>query len=149
MQTLNHILNCCGPSLKEGRYTFRHDNVLAYISKCLNKSKFKCYIDIEWSQTSAGGTLPPNLAVSTLKPDIVIIDKASKTVSIFELTIPAEHRIKKAHELKYEKYQHFITDIKNHSVNVLPFEIGSHTGYISQKKIRKLFTLFINFARKI
>ena len=81
-QTLNHILNCCGPSLREGRYTFRHDNVLSYVSRCLNKSKFKCYIDIEGSQTSAGGTLPPNLVVSTLKPDIVIIDKASKTVSI-------------------------------------------------------------------
>ena len=140
-QTLNHILNCCGPSLREGRYTFRHDNVLSYISKCLNKSKFKCYIDIEGSQTSAGGTLPPNLAVTTLKPDIVIFDKASKTVDIFELTIPAEHRIKKAHELKYEKYQHFISDIKNQTVKVLPFEIGSHTGYITQENKKTLHSL--------
>ena len=122
-QTLNHILNCCGPSLREGRCTFRHDNVLSYISKCLNRSKFKCYIDIEWSQTSAGGTLPPNLSVSTLKPDIVIIGKASKTVSIFELIIPAEHRIKKARELIFEKYQHFISDIKRYTVKVLPFKI--------------------------
>ena len=115
--------------------------MLSYISKCLNKSKFKCYIDIEGSQTSAGGTLPPNLAVTTLKPDIVIFDKASKTVDIFELTIPAEHRIKKAHELKYEKYQHFISDIKNQTVKVLPFEIGSHTGYITQENKKTLHSL--------
>ena len=100
--------------------------MLSYISKCLNKTKFKCYIDIEGSQT-------PNLAVSTLKPDIVIIDKASKTMETFELTIPAEHRIKKAHELKYEKYQHFISDMNNQTVKVLPLEIGSRTGYISKE----------------
>ena len=62
-------------------------------------------------------------------------------MSIFELTIPAEHRIKKAHELKYEKYQHFISDIKNHSVKVLPFEIGSHTGYISKENKKTIHSL--------
>ena len=39
-QTLNHILNCCKISLDQGRYTFRHDNILAYISQCLDKSKY-------------------------------------------------------------------------------------------------------------
>ena len=53
-QTLNHILNCCGPSLRDGRYTFRHDNVLSYIDKCLNKQKYTCYVDLKGSQTSAG-----------------------------------------------------------------------------------------------
>ena len=95
-QTLNHILNCCGPSLRDGRYTFRHDNVLSYIAKCLNKSKYTCYIDIEGSQTAAAGTLPPSLIVTPLKPDIVIIDKKSKKVDIFELTVPADYRIKTA-----------------------------------------------------
>ena len=59
-QTLNHILNCCGPSLRDGRYTFRHDNVLSYIAKCLNKQNYTCYIDLEGSQTSAGGPSGPN-----------------------------------------------------------------------------------------
>ena len=140
-QTLNHILNCCGPSLRDGRYTFRHDNVLSYIGKCLNKQKYTCYIDLEGSQTSAGGTIPPNLVVTTLKPDIVIIDKSSKTATIFELTIPAEHRIKIAHELKFQKYQHFMSDIKSHTVKVTPFEIGSHTGYISTENKRSIHSL--------
>ena len=140
-QTLNHILNCCGPSLRDGRYTFRHDNVLSYIAKCLNKQKYTCYIDLEGSQTSAGGTIPPNLVVTTLKPDIVVIDKSCKTVSIFELTIPAEHRIKTAHELKYQKYQHFMSDIKSHTAIVTPFEIGSHTGYISSENKKSIHSL--------
>ena len=147
-QTLNHILNCCGPSLREGRYTFRHDSVLTYISKCLNKTKYTCYVDIKGFQTPAEGTLPPDVVVTTLKPDIVIIDKISKTVNIFELTVPAEHRIKISHKLKYEKYQHFISDIKSYTVNLVPFEVGSHTGYISSDNRKHIHTLH-KFCEKI
>ena len=83
-QTLNHILNGCKRSLNDGRFTFRHDNILHYISSCLDKQKYKCYIDIRGEQTAAGGTLPPSMIVSNLKPDVVILSKSDKTVSIFE-----------------------------------------------------------------
>ena len=63
-----------------------------------------CYIDIKHHQTPAEGTLPADLVVTTLKPDIVIIDQTKNTVHIFELTVPAEHRIKTAHDLKFDKY---------------------------------------------
>ena len=53
-------------------------------------------MDIPGHHTPAGGTLPPNVTVSTLKPDIVVMDKQKKTVHIFELTCPAEHRIETA-----------------------------------------------------
>ena len=102
-QTLNHILNCCKESLNGGRFTFRHDSILHYVSKCLDTQKFKCYIDIEGSQTPAGGTLPPNLVVSNLKPDIVVINNSDKSAHIFELTCPSEKRIDIANKLKHEK----------------------------------------------
>ena len=101
-QTLNHILNCCRSSLNQGRFTFRHDNILQYISKCLDKEKYKCYVDIDGHQTPAGGTLPPNVIVTNLKPDITIINKRDKTISIFELTVPSEQRIDTANKLKIE-----------------------------------------------
>ena len=69
------------------------------------------------------------------------LEKNSKTVSIFELTILAEHRIKSARELKYQKYQHFISDIKSHTVKITPFEIGSHTGYISTENRKAIHSL--------
>ena len=31
-----------------------------------------------------------------------------------------------------EKYQHFSSDITRYKVSVNPFEVGSHTGYISR-----------------
>ena len=100
-QTLNHVLSSCKKFLEEGRYTYRHDNILHYISQCLDKEKFKCYVDIQDSQTPAGGTLPPNIVVSNLKPDIVILDKSAKKVNIFELTCPSEGRIDISNKLKY------------------------------------------------
>ena len=130
-ETLNHILNGCEMALQEGRYTYRHDTILKYISDCLDREKFKCYVDIEGCQTPAGGTIPPNLVVTTLRPDIVIIDKRKKEVNVFELTVPAESRIKISHNIKYQKYQHLISDIGGQTVNISPFEIGSQTGYIS------------------
>ena len=137
-QTLSHILNGCKRALDQGRFTWRHDSILHYISNCLDKKNFSCYVDLEGHQTLAGGTIPPEVTVSTLKPDIVVIDNKPKHVTIFELTVPGENRISEAHRLKSEKYQHFYTDIKSHKVSVLPFEIGSHTGFISRDNIKTL-----------
>ena len=72
--------------------------------------KYTCYLDIPGHQHPAGGTLPPDVAVTLLKPDIVIIDKRKKSVAILELTCPAEHRIPAANNLKMEKYAHLETD---------------------------------------
>ena len=71
--------------------------------------------------------------VTTLRPDIVIIDKQKKEVNIFELTVPGEMRIKILHSLKYQKYQHLNSDIGGHTVNIIPLEIGSQTGYVSHE----------------
>ena len=140
-ETLNHILNCCKVSLNQGRYTLRHDSVLNYIAQCLDKSRYTCYIDIAGHQTPAGGTVPAEMLVTTLRPDIVIVDQRKKCSTILELTIPGETRIKEAHRLKSEKYQHFATYVKTHKVTVLPFEIGSHTGHITRENRKTLHTL--------
>ena len=109
-QTLNHILNCCKQSLEDGRYTYRHDNVLRYIFECLDSEKFTVMCDLEGAKSAAGGTLTPDIVVTTLKPDLVVIDKITKALHIFELTVPNESRIEIASKLKMDKYQHFKTD---------------------------------------
>ena len=61
------------------------------------------------------------------------MEKKTKTLAIFELTVPGETRITTAHKLKLQKYAHFESDIQTYRVSVYPFEIGSHTGYISRE----------------
>ena len=140
-ETLNHILNCCKIGLEQGRYNFRHDSVLHYVAQCLDRKRYTCYVDIAGHMTPAGGTLPADIIVSTLRPDIVIVDSKKKTVSVLELTVPGETRIPIAHKLKTEKYQHLQSDIKTHTVSVLPFEIGSHTGHITRENAETLHSL--------
>ena len=146
-QTLNHVLNCCKTSLDQGRLTYRHDNILLYIAKCLDRTKFRCYIDIEGYQTPSHGTLPPSVVVTTLKPDMVIIDQKNKTIHIFELTVPKETRILTSNKLKLEKYQHFSSDITSYKVMVIPFEVGSHTGLVTREN-RKSLTNIHKFCTK-
>ena len=138
-ETTNHILNCCKVSLP--RFTYRHNNILSYILKCLDTQRFKVYSDIDGFQTSNGGTIPPNILVTTLRPDVVIIDEKKKAIYIFELTVPGELRIKEAHKLKHSKYEHFERDITSYKVKVIPFEIGSHTGLVTNDNRKYLHEL--------
>ena len=48
-------------------------------------------MDIKGHQTPNGGTLPPDVLVTNLKPDIVIIDKQKMNVNVFELTVPGKN----------------------------------------------------------
>jgi hypothetical protein len=85
--------------------------------------------------------------VTTLKPDIVSVDQKSKAVSIFELTVPGKMRMDTANKLKMKKYQHFCSDIETHTASVIPFEVGSHTGFISRENKTRLHTLH-KFCKK-
>ena len=83
---------------------------------CLDKKRYKCFVNLEGHKTGGEVTIPPNLTVTIQRSDIVIVDKRQKTVSIFELAMPAELRLDIAHTLKMNSYSHFSTDIKSHTV---------------------------------
>ena len=85
--------------------------------------------------------MPSSLVVTVKKPDIVIVDQKSKSVHIFELTVPGELRLDTAHRLKAESYSHFVTDITTHTVKVIPFEVGAHTGHINNENKKRLHDL--------
>ena len=57
------------------------------------------------------------------------------------MTVPGESRIAIAHNIKLEKYSHFATDVHNFKVSVIPFEIGSNTGYVSRDNKDRLAIL--------
>ena len=67
-------------------------------------------------EAPGGGTIPPELCVTRLKPDIVIVDTHKKNtaqcaVHIYELTMPMMANIDARHNEKTNKYSHFLTDI--------------------------------------
>ena len=144
--TTNHILNCCSTMLNTARYTWRHNNIINYIVSNVNKDTYKVYSDLPGWEAPGGGTIPSDLCVTNLKPDIVIVDEPNKTLHIFELTVPLTTYIDQRNSEKSHKYAPFITDITNYKCTVNCFEISS-TGYISNRNKLTLTNLH-SFLRK-
>ena len=67
--TTNHYLNCCRVMLNTDRYTWRHNNIVNFIVSNID-SKYKVYSDLPGWEAPGGGTIPPALCVTNLKPDI-------------------------------------------------------------------------------
>ena len=51
---------------------------------------------------------PAEVAVTSLRPDIVLWSKTTMTVMLCELMVPSEDHDEKAYERKKEKYQYLI-----------------------------------------
>ena len=111
--------------------------MINYILNCLDTSKFEIFSDLAGHTTATGGTIPIEVCITPLKPDITIIDKRTKTFNIFELTCPLEPNIKKRSSEKSEKYSNFLTDIVCYSPTLTCFEVGSR-GYLSPENHSKL-----------
>ena len=101
--TSNHYLNCCITMLNTGRYTWRHNNLVNFIVNNVAKN-FQFFSDLP-----GGATIPVNLCVTNMKPDIVIIDPQKKQLHIFELTCPMTANIEKRNlEKEEEKNMHHL-----------------------------------------
>ena len=111
-ETTYHILNCCNISLDQGKYTWRHNNIVNYIVKNVDTEKFKVYSDIP-GHMAGNGSIPPEICITSEKPDIVIIDEKRKTPDKFELTVPFEKNIEERNLFKNNKYAHFVSDISD------------------------------------
>ena len=140
--TTNHILNCCKTMLDTDRYTWRHNNLVNFIVTNVDKN-LTVFSDLPGMEAPGGGTIPPELCVTRLKPDIVIVDTHTKTLHIYELTMPMMANIDARHNEKTNKYSHFLTDISGYKCNLNCFEVTS-TGFVStrnQKTLHKLHSL--------
>ena len=85
-------------------------------------------------------TLPPELCVTALKPDVAVVDEKKQAVHIFELTCPFERNFEEKHLFKQNKYAQFATDIQSMKVAVTAFAIRSR-GFISKRNQTHLQSL--------
>ena len=77
-------------ALQQKRYTWRHNNLIKYITELIDIDRFLRYADIP----GRGTVPPPHLLVTAQKPDLVIIDRIEEKIDIFELIVPLETNIK-------------------------------------------------------
>jgi len=142
-ETISHVLNCCPKFLQQGRYTWRHDCILKYLTSLIDTNAYQMYADLPGMQTRTGGTIPADLVVTTDRPDLTIINKQEKTIYLYELTVPFESRIASAHNLKLQKYEPLAADLsaRGWRTYTLPFEVGSR-GHITKNNRLTLQSLY-------
>ena len=139
-QTTAHCLNICKVAMDTGRWTWRHNNIVNYVVNSLDITKYTVFSDIEGHEAPGGGTVPPEIIVTNLKPDITIWDKVNNRFNIFELTVPLDVNISQRNIDKSNKYAHFATDITHINTTVTAFEISS-TGNVSSDNKKSLTSL--------
>ena len=140
IQTLLHVLSNCNTALDQGRYTWRHNSVLMSIINVIRpklNSDMTLYSDMDGFQAPHGGTIPPHILVTNLKPDVFIVNEVSREVVIFELTCPWDTNVERSHVFKEEKYASLVTDLsRNFSVFQFSVEISVRGQITAANKAR-------------
>ena len=145
--TLHHILNYCSVALNQGRYTWRHNSVLYHLAKTILNEKpeaLEILADLPELNLN-GGTIPPDILTTQLKPDLVILNRSEKTIFLLELTCSFETNIEAANIRKMAKYSALKSDLveKGYICHLIPFEVGSR-GYISKSNKLSLMNTFLS-----
>ena len=88
--TLGHLLSNCKEALD--RYKWRHNNIVHFLLKEFASQGLEgreLYADLEGKRIN-GVTIPPDVAMTAQKPDLVIINRKASPpeVTLVELTVP-------------------------------------------------------------
>ena len=84
--------------------------IIEVISPSLS-SGMHLFSDMAGFLAPGGGSIPPNILVTALRPDIFIVDEDSRIAVVFELTCPWDSNINRSHEYKENKYAPLVADL--------------------------------------
>ena len=143
--TLEHILNFCSVSLRQGRFTWRHNSVLNHIANTILQNKppnLEVFSDVAGLDIN-GGTIPPDVLVTQSRPDLVLLSRHEKTICLLELTCSFERNAQAANLRKSTRYANLKTDLEDagYKCMLVPFEIGSR-GYVSKETRASIVNIF-------
>lgn len=141
IETLAHVLSNCSTALTQGRYTWRHNSVLSSFINFIRphmKDGMVLFSDMPGFQAPHGGTVPPHILVTSLKPDIFVFHERSLEVFVFELTCPWDTNIERSHNFKLEKYAPLVADLsRTHIVHFYAIEVSAR-GQVSKENCSRL-----------
>ena len=135
------MLSNCNVALDQGRLTWRHNSVLLTLIEQIQPSlrdNFVIYSDLPGFTAPHGGVIPPHVLVTSLRPDMCIINEIDRVIIIFELTCPWDSNIERSHSYKEGKYAPLIADL-SHDFSVFNYSIEvSARGQISKENRLRL-----------
>ena len=138
IESVAHVLNGC--SKLKSLYQSRHDRVVNLIfNKIQSKNCTKMTLKDTPIKPSHFNSNQESFVTRNNRPDIVLIDHVSKSVTITEIAIPFDGYIKKTYETKFDKYFPLCLEINaiGYRTNIIILLIGS-LGHVSNKFISGL-----------
>ena len=103
-QTLLHVL-CNSPvALQLRRYNVRHDAVLQVVYNLLKEHLHSDQSIIADLQDQSSYVFPPHIAKTDLRPDIVVWNDNTTSVTLIELTVCHESNFVEAYQRKVTRY---------------------------------------------
>ena len=94
-------------------------------------------------QAPHGGTVPPHILTTALKPDIFVFNRLSQEVIVFELTCPWDRNIARSHNYKSEKYAPLLADLsQTHVVSFFSVEVSARGPVTKENRSRLKSFLF-------
>ena len=124
-QSLKHVLNKCDEALRQHRFDPRHDAVLSVIHAFLVKHTTD--LTILADLPGVNYAFPSHIAATNERPDIVLWNDKSHTITMIELTIPFEDNFVDAHHRKSNRYHDLLQlCIKNnYHAQLYTIQVGS------------------------
>ena len=105
----DHIAAGCQVALQQGRYLWRHNQVLHAINNEIMTRQRDTRFTLTMDSDNGTPTLPfPVFGPIRLRPDMVFSMKNEKRIIIMELTCPLSRNMSKWSNLKREKYSHLV-----------------------------------------
>ena len=98
----------------------------------------RLFSDLPGFLAPGGGSVPPHVIVTNLRPDIVIINESLREVVIFELTCPWDSNIDRSHAYKEDKYAPLVADISHAYTTYLFYIEISVRGQVSGVNKKRL-----------
>ena len=140
VQALAHVLSNCTVALEQGRLTWRHNSVLSTLIECISpilRENFTLYSDLPGYTAEHGGVIPPRILITSLRPDLFLVNETSKVIIVFELTCPWDSNIARSHSFKEDKYAPLIADLsRNFSVFNYSVEVSARGQITRENKTR-------------
>ena len=130
LQTTVHVLSACPRTL--GKRRWRHDSILSALVGFVENRLLptaEILVDLVHHARSYR-VFPPEFGETSLRPDLLIVDRVRRKFAIIELSVPAEENINVRHDKKVAKYQPLQRNVietlgSGWSVELIAVEIGA------------------------
>ena len=136
-QSLCHVLNACPKLLRLGLYKERHDKVLSLFYSFIRSNVSSGYHVIA-DLPSLHYLFPHEIALTDLRPDIVVYNSKTRKCWLVELSVPFETVADDTRARKQQRYHDLVVETKaSYHTELLQLVVGSR-GFIFSETTRSL-----------